>query len=133
MQFIAHQRAESGGVLSPAEKIWFEYYLGNNHLLRIAVYMMIAYLGFVVSLPSKLRYLDDKYIEENFSGNRNINYIKTKWLYFEVISKLVVASAIIFNESTMAYWRLHREIDLYALKDGKFSTYFGWSIIDAFR
>ncbi len=135
MQYIANQRISAGGVLSPSEFIWFEYYMENNHLIRIATYMLIVFLGFIIFLPSKLRFLRAEYLKETFHRNIQIKmeFFQKNWLYFEVISKLIFSSAIIYNESTIWSWRITREIALFSLKTGNSSTYYGWKIMDAFK
>ena len=124
MQLILQNRLAAGGTLSGAERVWFEYYLENPQLLRIATYMAIAFVGFLVFLPSRVRYLKAQFLADSLHRGIPIKmeFFQQRWLRFEVFGKLTFAAAIIYNEVTIGLWRYSREVALAALVPG-----LGWS------
>jgi hypothetical protein len=130
MQHIVSRHLEAQTVPSEPARIWISYYLSNNHFLRIAIYMLITYAGFMIFLASRIGTYSPEPggPKQPGVGPRALAFFKRNRISLEVVGKLVFVTALIFNEVLIWGWRIDREREFVRSGNQEHSGYVEWSV-----
>ena len=135
MQHIIQQHSIAGTDISKPEKIWISYYLANPQLIRIAIYMIVCYVGFSIFLLSRYRYqaIEDEDQRNNDLLKKFDRISKKHRISLEMLGKIVFISALLINEITIWSWRYDRELMFESSGHKECSGYIEWSPSDFYK
>lgn len=135
MQEIVTKHLEAQTSPSEPARIWIAYYLSNNHFLRIAVYMLITYGGFMIFLASRIGAYSPEPggPKQPGLGPSTLAFFKRNRISLEIVGKLVFVAALILNEVVIWGWRIDRERKFIKTGNQEHSGYVEWSVSDFYK
>ena len=128
MQKITQDYVAAGQDASEPVRIWVAYYLANSHFLRIAIYMLMSFAGFMLFIASRVRVARDESDQFGDLIDRIAPFCESRRVSLEVMSKLMIVLALVVNEATIWSWRYDREQQFAVTDNREFSGYLDWSV-----
>lgn len=130
MQYIVSEHQKAGTIPSEPARIWIAYYLANEHLIRIAMYMLISYAGFMIFLAGRIGTTVPQAVSaaKKDTAAKAKEFLRKHSIPLEVMGKIVFISALLINEVTIWTWRYEREQKFMATGNQAQSGYLEWSV-----